>query len=84
VILPEGVDRADLQARLKEAGIPTMVYYAKAMHLQGAFRGTDSAVADCPVTEYLCSHVLSLPIHPYIEDTEIRFVCANLLEYLNG
>jgi dTDP-4-amino-4,6-dideoxygalactose transaminase len=84
VILPEGVDRADLQARLKEAGIPTMVYYAKAMHLQGAFRGTDSAVADCPITEYLCSHVLSLPIHPYIEDTEIRFVCANLLEYLNG
>lgn len=84
VILPDGVDRAALQAKLKEAGIPTMVYYAKPMHLQGAFSGTDSAVADCPVTEYLCSHVLSLPIHPYMEETDIELVCAKLLENLNG
>lgn len=84
VILPETVDRAQLQAKLKEAGIPTMVYYAKPMHLQGAFAGTDSAVADCPVTEYLCSHVLSLPIHPYMEDEDIELVCDKLLEYLNA
>jgi dTDP-4-amino-4,6-dideoxygalactose transaminase len=84
VILPETVNRADLQAKLKEAGIPTMVYYAKPMHLQGAFAGTDSAHADCPVTEYLCSHVLSLPIHPYLEDADIDWVCEKLLEYVNG
>ena len=84
VILPDSVNRADLQAKLKEAGIPTMVYYAKPMHLQGAFAGTDSAEADCPVTEYLCSHVLSLPIHPYLEDADICLVCDKLLEYLNG
>ena len=84
VILPETVNRADLQAKLKEAGIPTMVYYAKPMHLQGAFAGTDSSHADCPVTEYLCSHVLSLPIHPYLEDADIDWVCKKLLEYVNG
>lgn len=83
VILPDHVDRAALQAKLKKDGIPTMVYYAKPMHLQGAFAGTDSARADCPVTEYLCSHVLSLPIHPYLEDGDIDLVCSKLLEYLN-
>ena len=45
MILPESVDRVTLQAKLKEAGIPTMVYYAKPMHLQGAFAGTGSAIA---------------------------------------
>lgn len=83
VILPESADRADLQAYLKAAGIPTMVYYTKPMHLQGAFAGTDSAEAHCPVAEYLCSHVLSLPIHPYLEDTEVDLVCNKLLEYFN-
>ena len=84
VILPENIDRADLQAYMKNAGIPTMVYYPKPMHLQGAFTGTVSAVADCPVTEYLCSHVLSLPIHPYMQDKDIETVCNTLLGYVNG
>lgn len=84
VILPEFADRVKLQAKLKDAGIPTMVYYAKPMHLQGAFAGTDSAIAECPVTQYLCTHVLSLPIHPYMEDGEIETVCNQLLEYCNG
>ena len=84
VILPDEADRANLQAKLKADGIPTMVYYAKPMHLQGAFSGTDSASAQCSVTEYLCSHVLSLPIHPYMEDGEIKYVCKKLMEYLNG
>lgn len=84
VILPEHIDRADLQARLREHGIPTMVYYPKPMHLQGAFAGTPSADADCPVTEYLCRHVLSLPIHSYLEDADIELVCNKLLEYCHG
>ena len=83
VILPDGANRAQLQAGMKASGIPTMVYYAKPMHLQGAFAGTDSEVADCPVTEYLCSHVLSLPIHPYMEKADIKLVCDKLLEYVN-
>lgn len=67
VQLPEGADRAALQAKLKEKGIPTMVYYPKPMHTQKAFAGTDSAVADCPVTEKLCQTVLSLPMGPYLQ-----------------
>ncbi|MBO5620440.1 MAG: DegT/DnrJ/EryC1/StrS family aminotransferase [Butyrivibrio sp.] len=82
VQLPVGVDRKSIQAKLKEAGIPSMVYYAKPMHHQGAFAGTDSAIADCPVTERLCETVLSLPIDPYKTREEIDLVVSELKKAL--
>ena len=82
VQLPDAADRKEVQAKLKAAGIPSMVYYAKPMHLQGAFAGTDSAVADCPVTERLCKTVLSLPLDPYKTEEEIALVVAELKKAL--
>lgn len=82
VQLPDAVDRKAVQAKLKAAGIPSMVYYAKPMHLQGAFAGTDSAAADCPVTEHLCKTVLSLPLDPYKTEEEIALVVAELKKAL--
>lgn len=82
VQLPKGVDRKNFQEKLKAANIPSMVYYAKPMHLQGAFIGTDSAVADCPVTDILCSTVLSLPIDPYKTKEDIDFVITELKKAL--
>ena len=80
--LPEALNRKDIQAKLKDAGIPSMVYYAKPMHLQGAFEGTDSAVADCSVTERLCSTVLSLPIDPYKTKEDVDKVVSELKKAL--
>jgi dTDP-4-amino-4,6-dideoxygalactose transaminase len=65
--LPEGCDRDALQATLKGQGIPTMVYYPKPMHEQKAFGGACVVPGGgCPVTERLCSSVLSLPMGPYL------------------
>ena len=36
--------------------------------MQGAFKGTDSSIADAPVTTDLCSRVLSLSLHPYMTE----------------
>ena len=80
--LPEGVNRAELQAALKAKDIPTMVYYPKPMHLQGAFVGTYSADAECPVTERLCGTVLSLPMHPYLTEKDAKEVAEALKECL--
>lgn len=74
VQLPEGVDRAEMQKKLKADGIPTNIYYINPMHKQGAFAGTRSSEAECPVTEELCDRVLCLPIHPYLEDNEIDYI----------
>lgn len=81
--LPEGIDRSKVQSQLKEAGIPSMVYYAKPMHSQGAFNGTDSMNADCPVTEKLCKTVLSLPIDPYKTEEDICLVVKVIKNVMN-
>ena len=82
VQLPQAIDRGELQAKLKASGIPTMVYYAKPMHLQGAFAGTDSVIADCPVTKRLCATVLSLPMDPYKTKADINLVVSELKKAL--
>ena len=78
VQLSAGTDRAAVQAALKAQGIPTMVYYAKPMHCQGAFAGTRSARADCPVSIRLCTTVLSLPLHPYMTQEQVQAVAQAL------
>ncbi len=80
VQLPEDIDRAKLQDALKKEDIPTMVYYPRPMHGQGAFAGTDSAKADCPVTERLCKTVLSLPMHPYLTEEVVTTVSQALVK----
>lgn len=80
--LPEDVNRETLQSKLREKDIPTMVYYMKPMHTQGAFADTDSAVADCPVTEELCNRVLSLPLHPYMTEEQVSMVVNSIAELI--
>ncbi len=90
-------DRAQrdaVQAALKAAGIPAMVYYPKPMHLQTAFAKTPDQVGgdgwnvipgltrNLPVATSLCERVLSLPMHPYITEEEIDFVCGIIRQVL--
>lgn len=83
VQLSPDMNRSRIQERLKAQGIPTMIYYRKAMHKQGAFKGTYSAKADCPVTEELCKRVLCLPIHPYLKEEEIEKITETLEQSLS-
>lgn len=81
--LPTEAKRNALQAALKEAGIPSMVYYPKPMHQQTAFQDTIQPVGcSCDVAERLCRTVLSLPMHPYMEPSDIERICSTLLASL--
>lgn len=68
------VQRDYVQEQLKEKGIPSMIYYRKAMHDEGAFSHINYDGC-CPVTEKLCDTVLSLPIHPYLEKSDVEYIC---------
>jgi len=77
VRLPAGRDRDAVAVRLKAAGIPTAVYYAKPLHLQTAYRDYPAAGNGLPVSERLAGEVLSLPMHPYLDEaTQDRIVEA--------
>ncbi len=80
--LPDDADRDKIQSEMKALGIPTMIYYIKPMHCQGAFEGTDSAVADCCVTDEICGKVLSLPLDPYKSDEDIKTVVQQLMKLI--
>jgi dTDP-4-amino-4,6-dideoxygalactose transaminase len=75
--LPNSRDRDAVAARLKEAGVPTAVYYAKPLHQQTAYRHYPIAGNGLPVSEKLAAEVLSLPMHPYLaEPTQRRIADA--------
>lgn len=79
--LESEIKRDALQTRLKEQGIPSMVYYPTPMHLQTAFQlpvpqGEGPGVGSniCPTSTKLSQTVLSLPMHPYMTDEDIQSV----------
>ena len=77
--LPKSARRAALMNRLKETGIPTMVYYVKPLHLQTAYRHYLTATGGVlPVCEVLSEEVLSLPMSGYVEDEEIKHIIETL------
>jgi dTDP-4-amino-4,6-dideoxygalactose transaminase len=77
VRLPAGVDRDEIAVRLKAAGVPTAIYYAKPLHRQTANRDYPVAGNGLPVSERMADEVLSLPIHPYLtEAVQDRIVAA--------
>ena len=78
VCLKDNEERNRTIACMKEAGIPSAVYYKKPMHLQTAFSGKQIEAVSCAVTEGICKKCLALPFHPYMEDAEIDAVCESV------
>lgn len=70
VLLPDAAARDSLQAHLKEAGVPTAIYYPKPLHHQPAYSEHHDGVS-LPVSESLGARVLALPIHPELTDDEV-------------
>ena len=76
--------RDALQQHLKSLDIPSMVYYPTPMHAQTAFANLLSQESgwDCTSSSLLSTTVLSLPMHPYLTDSDIRIVSDAILSYL--
>lgn len=71
-------DRAKFQADLKAAGVPTAVYYPIPLSRQKAYAHYPSAPT--PVSEALSGRVVSLPMHPYLEQAAQDRVIAAVLQ----
>ena len=69
--------RDDVAAALKAVGVPTAVYYPVPLHEQPAYADAPRVSDGLPVAERLSSRVLSLPMHPYLDEhTQDRVVRA--------
>ena len=71
-------ERERLTAALKEAGVPTMVYYPKPLHRQEVYRSLAHQAESLPVSESLCERVFSLPMHGYLTEETVSAICGEL------
>jgi dTDP-4-amino-4,6-dideoxygalactose transaminase len=70
--------RDEVQARLAEQGIATSVHYPSPVHLQAAARPWGYGPGDFPAAEALAREVLCLPVHPFLEATDVERVAQAL------
>jgi UDP-2-acetamido-2-deoxy-ribo-hexuluronate aminotransferase len=82
ILLENEEQRNDLQAQLKEKGIPSMIYYPRPLHLQTAFAFCGMGQGTFPVAEKTSRCVLSLPMHPYLTDEDIQIICDEVIGYV--
>lgn len=59
-------DRDGVMAKLKDAGIPSAIYYPTPLHLQEAFKPLGYKKGDFPISEDVASRIFSVPMHPYL------------------
>lgn len=83
LILENAEERSYVQEKLKEEGIPTMVYYPIPLHKQIVYKDYSFNLEDLKVAENLCDCVLSIPMHPYLTEEKIERVTDAIKEALN-
>ena len=76
--LPEACCRDWLKQQLQNAGVSTIIYYPIPIHLQPAYAELGYGPGSLPITERLCSEVLSLPIFPELSAHQQQQVIAVL------
>lgn len=66
--------RDAVATKLKEAGVPTAIYYAKPLHRMAAFAAYAPA-GGLSATEKVAGEILSLPMHPYLTSNQVQYIC---------
>ncbi|KAA8390804.1 DegT/DnrJ/EryC1/StrS family aminotransferase [Acetobacter tropicalis] len=75
ILVKDPAEREPLQARLKEHGVPSAIYYPLPLHKQPAYRDHHDG-SSLPVSEDLATRILALPIHPELTDEEVSRIIA--------
>ena len=77
-------NREQVQEHLKRAGIPTAVHYPIPLNLQPAVA---DATSSFPVGDAIAQRVISLPMHPHLDETSItkiiKAISESIHEYLD-
>ena len=80
VQVPDG-QRDALRQYLADHQIPSMVYYPLPLHHQKAFLSVGRAATPLPVTEQLCTRVLSLPMHTELTSDQQQRIAETIIDF---
>ena len=67
-------NRADVQEKLKKDGIPTAVHYPIPLNKQPAVANSNVSL---PVGDAIAERVMSLPMHPYLLNENIKLIVGS-------
>ncbi|KTC66071.1 aminotransferase (plasmid) [Legionella adelaidensis] len=74
-----------VQAELQKVGVPTAVHYPFGLHEQPIFKQLYQKEQKFQQTDRAARRVMSLPMHPYLERSDQKYICdalQNVLEQL--
>jgi dTDP-4-amino-4,6-dideoxygalactose transaminase len=81
-LVTNGIDRFKLQEYLATKNIPSMVYYPVPLHMQKAYADVRYKEGDFPITEELCKHVISLPMHTELTEEQLQLIVSEVKAFL--
>jgi dTDP-4-amino-4,6-dideoxygalactose transaminase len=67
-------NRDKLQKYLLKHGVQTLIHYPIPVHNQRAYVRSDKL----PITEKICSEILSLPIYPWLKEDEVKTISKHI------
>jgi len=70
--------RNNLINKLSLKDIPTVIYYKLPIHMMNAFSYLGYSEGNFPVSEKLSQTIVSLPMHPYITDSQVDTLISEL------
>ncbi len=70
--------RSALQRTLQEKGVQTLIHYPTPPHQQTAYYNLGHVKGDLPISEAIHREVLSLPIGPQVDQTQVNHVIRTL------
>lgn len=79
ILLKDKESRDAMQLKLKEQGIPSMIYYPRGLHQQEAYKWMGLSDVIYPNTVEATKRCLSLPMHPYLLEEDVDMICKALL-----
>lgn len=76
--------RQGIQESLRKKGIPSVSYYSVPLHLQPVFSSLGHNLGDFPVSESIAGKCLSLPMSPYLDESDQQQVIGALCEEITA
>ena len=67
-------NRAEFMDYLEEKGIQTLIHYPVPVHMHEAYKWLGYRTSDLPVTEKVSGEIVSIPVYPELEESEIEYI----------
>lgn len=73
-------DRQKVRDHLAQNEVPTAVFYPVPIHLSSAYKHLGYKKGDFPVSEKTAMHIMSLPMHPFLTQDQIKRTADLIIE----